>query len=198
MKKALPIYSALIPEAGIKVFGGEIFDVYQWPQQMFDGSVETFEMLRRPDTVQIIAIKSEKLIFIEDEQPGRPLQIHVPGGRVDAKDESWINSAKRELREETGLEFRSWRLICVEQPVIKIEWFAPIFLATDFTTEHPMAPDISGERIAVKPYLFNEAKKLILSGKYPAISYLIPLFTRLNSIDDLISLPEFVGQSVDR
>ena len=40
----------LIPPEADCVFRGEIYEVHQWPQKMPDGSVKTFEMLRRPDT----------------------------------------------------------------------------------------------------------------------------------------------------
>ncbi len=36
-----------IPPNAKRVFKGIIFDVYQWQQKMFDGSKETFEMLKR-------------------------------------------------------------------------------------------------------------------------------------------------------
>lgn len=198
MKKILPNSAAVIADGAKKAFEGEIFDVYQWAQKMFDGTTKTFEMLRRPDTVQILAIKDDQLILIQDAQPGRPVQIHLPGGRPDPEDTSWLDTAKRELLEETGLEFNDWRLIKVEQPVIKIEWFTPIFLATNFVAEHPLALDPGGERIAVKPHTFELARKLILSGKYPATNHLIPLLSQVDSLEALVALPEFMGQEVDR
>lgn len=53
-----------IPSEATKVFDGVIFDVYQWQQKMFDGSIETFEMLKRVSTVGIIAIKDDKLALL--------------------------------------------------------------------------------------------------------------------------------------
>ena len=50
-ERVLPKGARLIPPEADRVFRGEIYEVYQWPQKMPDGSVETFEMLRRPDTV---------------------------------------------------------------------------------------------------------------------------------------------------
>lgn len=35
-----------LPPQAKKVFTGQIFDVYQWEQEMYDGSFETFEMLK--------------------------------------------------------------------------------------------------------------------------------------------------------
>jgi len=43
--------------------------VYQWPQKMFDGSTATFEMIKRPDTVQIIATVGNKILMTQEEQP---------------------------------------------------------------------------------------------------------------------------------
>ena len=85
------------------VFRGVIFDVYQWPQTMFDGSTETFEMLRRPDTVKIIAIKGDKIIITRQRQPRKDWFCTYPGGRIDPTDQNELAAAKRELREETGM-----------------------------------------------------------------------------------------------
>lgn len=50
-----------IPINARRVFKGIIFDVYQWEQKMFDGNFKTFEMLKRPNTVEIIAIRDNKI-----------------------------------------------------------------------------------------------------------------------------------------
>jgi len=56
-----------------KVFQGEIFSVYQWPQEMYDGTVQTFEKLKRPDTAIVIATTSEgKFLVSKQSQPSRP------------------------------------------------------------------------------------------------------------------------------
>ena len=52
-ERVLPKGARLIPREAGCVFRGEIYEVHQWPQKMPDGSVKTFEMLRRPDTVMV-------------------------------------------------------------------------------------------------------------------------------------------------
>ncbi len=42
-----------MPDHARRVFRGEVFDVYQWEQEMFDGSKAVFEKLIRQDTVII-------------------------------------------------------------------------------------------------------------------------------------------------
>lgn len=69
MRKTLPPNAILIPDTAKQVFAGVIFDVYQWPQTMFDGRTETFEMLRRPDTVKVLLVRSNQILLINDAQP---------------------------------------------------------------------------------------------------------------------------------
>ena len=45
-----------IPKDARCVFKGVIFEVWQWEQKMFDGSMATFERIKRPDTVVIIQL----------------------------------------------------------------------------------------------------------------------------------------------
>jgi len=195
MKKVIPVDAILIPDEGKCVFRGVIYEAYQWSQKMFDGSSETFEMLKRPDTVQIIAVKDNKLVIIKDQQPGRPAQIFPPRGRVDTSDSSWLAAAKRELKEETGMVFRTWRMIEVTQPAAKIEWFVATFLATDLTGQNEQELD-AGERINVWLETIEQARELSLNGTY--VSYLRPFFARISSMQELLALPEFKGREVDR
>ena len=131
-ERVLPKGARLIPSEADCVFGGEIYKVYQWPQKMPDGSVKTFEMLRRPDTVMVIALdQAGDVLVIDEKQPGGVVRKnHLPVGRVDSSDESVLVAAQRELREETGCTFANWRLLDVVQMDKKIEWFTYLFLAT--------------------------------------------------------------------
>ena len=58
-----------IPKEAKLVFKGQIFDVYQWKQKMFDGSYETFEALKRKDNASIIPVVGNKILICEQEQP---------------------------------------------------------------------------------------------------------------------------------
>lgn len=197
MRKVLPSSVALIPHNAACVFRGQLYDVYQWPQEMFDGSTKTFEMLRRADTVQIIVVRGSHILLVMDEQPGRTPRLHFPGGRAD-DDSSWLAAAQRELREEAGLVCSRWRLIDVQQPIIKIEWFTPIFLATDITEEMDQQLDPGGEKITLKWHDFGDVRRKVLSGEEQTMQYLVPFFNRIDSLETLLALPEFQGQEIDR
>ena len=182
MRKYIPPTAKLLPPEATKVFSGKIWDVYQWPQTMFDGSTETFEMLARPDTVKIIAIKYGKIIVTQQEQPRKDCFLDYPGGRVDASDVDELAAAKREMREETGLIFRHWKLIKVEQPFSKIDWLVYTFLAWDFVEQTPQELD-AGEKIQVLALDVAEVNRL---SQTPESRYLEIV---ASSLDELYQLP---------
>jgi hypothetical protein len=121
MKKIVPNNANLIPPEAKRVFEGEIFSVYQWQQKMFDGSQETFEMLKRSDSVKVIPLLGKRIITIKDNQPYTGAKNSFPGGRVDSSDGTTLDAARRELKEETGYEFDKWKLVSVVQMYSKLE-----------------------------------------------------------------------------
>lgn len=196
MKKTVPQRAVLLPEQAEKVFSGQIFDVYQWPQRMFDGSSATFEMLKRPDTVTVIGIADDKILVIDDEQPHTGSRVSFPGGRVDESDAGTLAAAQREMLEETGYEFDGWRLVKVWQPHTKLEWFIYLYVADGGRKVAEPHLD-AGERISLKTLSFDEVKQLaITKSGYLAESK--DIFETLQNLDGLRSLPEFQGREVDR
>jgi len=189
MRNVIPKDATLIPARAERVFKGVIFEVYQWSQKMFDGSYATFEMLKRPDTIKIIAIKNDKIVIVNEQQPHCPAFIDVPGGRHDVEKESELDAAKRELLEETGMSFKNWRLLSVHQRMPKIEQFVYVFLATGFAKQYPQKLD-SGEKITVELVSFDELKAL--AGD-PRARYLpTELLSKVNALEELSALPEYV------
>lgn len=140
------------PEAKI-VFKGILFDVYQWEQEMFDGSRMTFERLHRKPSVTILPVTVDGHIMIcEEEQPFRGTFFSTPGGQVDASDASPQIAAERELREETGYagEFELWM---ENHPYgNKIDWTVHTYIARNCRKVADPHLD-AGERI--KPQLVD-------------------------------------------
>lgn len=121
----------LLPKGAKRVFRGKIFTIYQWPQRMYDGTRETFEMLTRPDTVEVIAVVGNRIVLQFQRQPHRPEGfLSLPGGRVDPG-ETPLAAAKRELLEETGYASRDWCVWKRLQPAFKIVWTDHFFIARD-------------------------------------------------------------------
>jgi ADP-ribose pyrophosphatase len=193
MEKIVPEKAVLIPDHARRVFQGEIFDVYQWPQKLFDGSPATFEMIKRPDTVETIGIVDQKILVLEDVQPHRGSRLSLPGGRVDPH-ESVPDAAKREVQEETGYSFKNWRLLTVRQPQSKIEWFIYTFLAWNQSSQEDPHVD-AGEKITAELKSLKQLKDLSAS-KAGYLGELQTILDRVTRIDDLLDLPEFQGQTV--
>lgn len=196
MKKLVPADANLIPETAKKVFQGEIFSVHQWQQAMFDDSKATFEMLRRADTVEVICIDNDQIIVLDEEQPHTGKRTNFPCGRVDDTDTTLLEAAKRETLEEVGMQFANWKLVDVRQPVTKIEWFIYTYVATNKTSQIAPKPDV-GEKIEVKHCSFEKVKQLVSEGAGDFIENQ-PLFKSINSLDDLLRLPEFQGTEIER
>lgn len=225
-----PSLAKVIPEQAELKFHGVIFDVYQWPQEMFDGSTETFEMLRRADTVKIIAIltpeelqrtgieaqdasdgntvvknttddgnsvveittnkdnnvvnfttSEEKIVITKQRQPRKDWFYDYPGGRNDDPREDELAAAQREMREETGMEFRDWKLINVHQPFAKIDWLVYNFVATGLIKRGEQKLDV-GEEIEVLAMDFDELIQLTDNGD--------SRYLRFNDYDKYDSLAE--------
>jgi ADP-ribose pyrophosphatase len=138
-----------IPSDAKCVFKGKIFEVWQWEQKMFDGSTVTFERLRRPDTVQVIATESDSILLVKERQPDTDTYFSLPGGRAD-EGEDPLEACKRELLEETGYTSNSWELFYEDDPVGKMDWTIHTYIARDCTKVQEPALD-GGEEITLEP-----------------------------------------------
>jgi ADP-ribose pyrophosphatase len=144
-----------LPEHAKLAFKGEIFDVYQWEQEMFDGTKATFERLKRDDTTSVMPILPDgKILLIRQQQPGTQEYYSCPGGRMDEGEDA-LSSAKRELKEETGYEADEWILWDSFQPVHKIDWAQYIFIAKGLRKVSEPHLD-SGEKIEVLSVTLDE------------------------------------------
>lgn len=195
----------MIPEEARCVFSGVIYDVYQWPQEMYDGSTATFEMLRRADTVKIIAVLTpeeqvrlhnvvkittsieDRIVVTKQKQPRKDWFYDYPGGRVDPEDADELAGAKRELLEEAGLEFSNWKLVDVKQPFNKTDWLVYTFVASGLVRQVEQDLD-GGELIEVELATIPEIQELAKSkdSQYLRFKY----FDKLDSVAELLNLPE--------
>jgi len=154
-----------IPPNAKRVFKGEIFEVYQWEQKMFDGSTEVFEMLKRPNTVQVIPIIGSRILVTSEEQPGRPRRdLGFFGGRGEEGEEPLV-TAKRELLEEAGLESDDWELWKTYQPLVKADWTIYMFIARSCRKAAEPQLD-AGEKIEIREIDFEKFIEMFTAEGY--------------------------------
>jgi 8-oxo-dGTP pyrophosphatase MutT (NUDIX family) len=159
-----PLSPQPLPKNAKRVFKGVIFDVYQWRQKMFDGSIETFEKLKRSDIVNVLPIVNGKVVLTQQEQPGGRPFIGVLGGRID-KNETPLQAAERELMEESGLKAEKFVLWYAVNPFPKIDCAIYTFIAKNCVKVSGQKLD-SGEKIKLISVTFDQFVKLTADQRY--------------------------------
>ncbi len=145
-----------IPDNARLVFKGVLHHVYHWDQEMFDGSVATFEAIKRNDAVTVIAVVDNKIIINNEEQPGRAPFKALPGG-MSEDGTDMLTNAKRELLEETGYASDDWELWFVSDILgaAKIEWNNHFYIARNCKKVAEQSLD-AGEKIETTLVTFDE------------------------------------------
>ena len=96
--------------AGEEVFSGRLLKVYRDRVRLPDGSESVREYIRHPGAVAIVALLDDDRVVLERQYRyplGRDF-IEIPAGKLEPG-EAHLETAKRELREETGYVARDWR-----------------------------------------------------------------------------------------
>ena len=158
-----------IPEHAKKVFAGEIFDVFQWEQVLFDDSKAIFESLKRSETVTVIPVTEDgKIMLIEEEQPHIPLHLKNVAGKVDPGEKP-EETARRELLEETGYECEDLKLWYMENPIYKIDWTVYTFVARGCRKVADQNLE-GGERITPVLLSFEEFVEKVCKEDFPNLA----------------------------
>ena len=92
--------------AGELIYDGKIVHLYKDTVELPNGNEAVREVVRHVGAVGIVPItdKGEVVLVKQYRYPFDEVLTEIPAGKLDSKDEDVIEAAKRELREETGIE----------------------------------------------------------------------------------------------
>lgn len=143
------------PPGAKRVFKSGYTEIWEWEQELYDGSTRTFQKIKRPDTVEAIAVVGDKIVIEDQEQSGYPVSfISVPGGMADNGDDH-LTEAKRELLEETGYTSDDWKPWFSVTPSKRHIYSVHYFVARNCWYVQAPDPD-PGEKISVRLVSFDE------------------------------------------
>jgi ADP-ribose pyrophosphatase len=160
-----------IPPTAKMVFKGKLFEIWQWEQEMFDGSFTTFEVAKRADSVVVIPLLPNGNILLERQrQPGKEAEyISLPGGMVD-EGEDPLTAALRELSEETGyttdLPLRHWFTV---PPHFRVERRGYVYFADAVYLHTAQHVDRGGEHIELFEVSFDDFLRIVFDENFQQI-----------------------------
>ncbi|HEY3936399.1 MAG TPA: NUDIX hydrolase [Bryobacteraceae bacterium] len=137
-------------------------------------------IVRHPGSAVMMAIdENDRILLVKQFRlPAEQELWELPAGRIDAG-ESSLDAARRELREETGYQAKTWRKLAEF-------WASPgyvaermnVFLATDLTEgkQEPM----EDERIEMRWFSKQEVGEWIRTGKIHDAKTMIGYFMWLD------------------
>jgi 8-oxo-dGTP pyrophosphatase MutT (NUDIX family) len=150
-----------------EIFKGHIITVTQGTFVGPDGSTFSRDIVRHPGAVAVVAILDDELVLVRQYRaPIDALLLELPAGIKDNHGEAPIDTAQRELVEETG--HRAGHI----EPLIKFVNSAgftdeemEIFLATDLTEIGASVQGIEEQHMTVERVPLDRAIGLIESGE---------------------------------
>ncbi len=176
----------LIPPHAQKVFSWVRTDIYQWDQEMYDGSHATFERARFLDGSFAIALTPEKKILLtKQEQPARPLPfLSLPGGAFDSPQEDPLICAQRELLEETGYTSHDWEHYFTAHGNANVIVYTHFYIAHGVTQSQDILLLDPGEKIEL---LFLDFEDFLLLSEDPTFIHwpLLPHLFRARLHEDM-------------
>lgn len=159
--------------SGESVFDGKLLNVRRDVVRLPDGRHATREYIVHPGAVTIIPLLDSGELLMERQYRyalGREL-VELPAGKIDPG-ESTLETARRELLEETGYTAQSWAYVATIHPLCaysneRIE----LWLARGLRHEGRKLDD--GEFLETFPLALDEAVEWVRSGRITDVKTII-------------------------
>ena len=151
--------------SGEEVFSGKLLRVRRDVVRLPDGSRSVREYVRHPGAVVMVALFDDGRVLLERQfryPHGRDF-IELPAGKLEPG-EPHLETARRELLEETGYVASDWRRLGVVHPSVGYTDEAiELFLAKGLTKREAKLDD--GEFLEVLEVPFAEAIAMVRDGR---------------------------------
>ncbi|PID35036.1 MAG: hypothetical protein CR971_00090 [candidate division SR1 bacterium] len=155
-----------LPDHAQCVFEGITFSIYQWEQKLFNGETVIFEKAMRKNSIDVVAItEAGKILILEEEQPGREKFYGLVGGSCEGNEEP-LQTAQRELLEETGMVSDDWEGFSSHAPSSRMVYENHIFIARNCKKIQEQSLDAGGEKIKIIEVEWNEFLEFIVSDAF--------------------------------
>ncbi len=148
-----------------QVFDGALLKVYRDAVRLPDGSMGAREYIRHPGAVAIVPLFDDGRVLLERQfrYPHHREFIEVPAGKLEPG-EPHLDTAKRELLEETGYAAAEWtRLGVIHTAIAYTDEGIEIFLAKKLEKRERKLDQ--GEFLEVLVVDFAEAVRMIRDGR---------------------------------
>jgi ADP-ribose pyrophosphatase len=151
--------------SGEQVFDGKLLKVHRDVVRLPDGSAGTREYIRHPGAAAIVALFDDGRVLLERQYryPQRREFIELPAGKLEPN-EPHLDTARRELLEETGYVADEWtRLAVVHTAIAYTDEAIELYLARKLTRKTARLD--AGEFLETLIVPFDEAIAMIRDGR---------------------------------
>lgn len=152
--------------SGDVVFDGKLLEVRRDVVRLPDGAQATREYIHHPGAVAVVPLFDDGTVLLERQfrYPHRREFIEVPAGKLDPG-EPPLDTARRELLEETGYAAQEWtRLGTMHTAIAYTDEAIALFLARKLSRQ--AAPKLdAGEFVETLIVAFDEAIAMVRDGR---------------------------------
>lgn len=150
------------------LFTGHIIELAVDDVQLPNGEMAKRELVFHNGAVGIIALTDDQRILLvrQFRKPLEKVILEIPAGKIDTTDGDTLETAKRELEEETSYQGKNWEFVMEfsSAPGFTNE-ILYIYQATDLVKVANPLPQDEDELIELHSLTLEEAKAAIASGE---------------------------------